>query len=566
MKYIFYTLFAACLLVMSQSVEAAKRTYTDEHIASYVSNIDIRTDGKIEISEWIEYDFGTNARHGIFRTIPTDKVNEKGEPLRMNLENVEVVDEKDTKYKFSTSQEGENFVIKIGDADKTISGVHTYRIRYTVSGAMSYFSDVDELYWNSIGTKWEVPIENVLVKIKIPSEVNQSNLQYTCFFGAKGSMDNRICTIDVTSDQVAFAAQNLNPHEGLTTVVRFPMGVIKVLEPQPVVNFFDTFVGQITLAGILFLVVGWYIIYPLYLPLRWWLQGRDPKHQGTGVSTAWFEGPKLKSGRILTPVETGAVIDEKIQTREFVALIVQLAQKGYFKIVEKKKNDFELHKIKDLVEGHDLQKFEKTFLDTVFSKKRVVRIKDESTLFANLVPTLEFQIYTQLVEDGLFPKNPEKVRKIYLTITMIATATFNILLILSASIFGRIMPRKTLDGVHASNVAKSLKNFLSSQERQLEFQANKQMMFEKLLPYAAGFGVEKIWAKRFEDINITQPDWYEGQNINSFTAMNLSNSLRNSFSSTFRSATTTTSSSGFSSGFSGGSVGGGGGGGGGGSW
>jgi uncharacterized membrane protein len=92
------------------------------------------------------------------------------------------------------------------------------------------------------------------------------------------------------------------------------------------------------------------------------------------------------------------------------------------------------------------------------------------------------------------------------------------------------------------------------------------MFFEKLLPFAVAFGVEKVWAKRFETISMTQPDWYVGTNSGTFNSIVFTNSLHSSVGVINKAATPTTSSSGFSSGFSGGSVGGGGGGGGGGSW
>lgn len=93
--------------------------------------------------------------------------------------------------------------------------------------------------------------------------------------------------------------------------------------------------------------------------------------------------------------------------------------------------------------------------------------------------------------------------------------------------------------------------------------------FEKLLPYAVAFGVEKIWAKRFADIDMKQPEWYEGYSGYSYSSTNFVRSLDSSFDRVNKAATpvsSTSSSSGFSSGFSGGSSGGGGGGGGGGSW
>jgi uncharacterized membrane protein len=109
-----------------------------------------------------------------------------------------------------------------------------------------------------------------------------------------------------------------------------------------------------------------------------------------------------------------------------------------------------------------------------------------------------------------------------------------------------------------------LKNFLSSQEENLDFQAEKQVFFERLLPYATAFGVEKVWAQRFEGLGLTNPDWYEGQFSPTQMAI-MSSILSNSVSGSI-SAAAPKSSSGFGSGFSGGSSGGGGGGGGGGSW
>jgi len=131
-------------------------------------------------------------------------------------------------------------------------------------------------------------------------------------------------------------------------------------------------------------------------------------------------------------------------------------------------------------------------------------------------------------------------------------------------IFGRKSAKRTLLGVEKYSEAASLLNFLKSQDEQLNFQSKNKMFFEKLLPYAAGFGVEKVWAERFKDISVQKPDWYEGDNFSNILFIgaltsNISGSVKSSMSPT-------RSSSGFSSGFSSGSSGGGGGGGGGGSW
>src|SRR5690606_4162418 len=107
------------------------------------------------------------------------------------------------------------------------------------------------------------------------------------------------------------------------------------------------------------------------------------------------------------------------------------------------------------------------------------------------------------------------------------------------------------------------RNFLKSQERQLEFQAKNQLMFEKLLPYAIAFGVEKVWAERFKDLNLKQPEWYVSSTHTGFNTAAFTSNLNSSLSSFNSAANPPASSSGFSSGSGGGGSSGGGGGGGG---
>ncbi|MEX1052766.1 MAG: hypothetical protein WEC80_02875, partial [Patescibacteria group bacterium] len=256
--------------------------------------------------------------------------------------------------------------------------------------------------------------------------------------------------------------------------------------------------------------------------------------------------------------------DERVDLRDILSIIVDLAQRGYLKIEERKKKDFYFIKQKNFKNDKKLLSFEKEFLSGLFSDLKEVRLKDKKLYIT--ISKVKKMIYDQLVIDNFFPKNPEKIRNFYILITFLAIITINIPLAIISIIFGRIMPRKTLDGVNAANISKSLKNFLGSQERQLEYQARNQMFFEKLLPYAVAFGVEKVWANRFKNIEMKEPDWYSGQS--SFNSTNLIYGLNSSFKSVTVSATPTRSSSGFSSGTSsgGGFSGGGGGGGGGSSW
>jgi len=541
--------------------------FAQEEIDTYDTEIQIQQDGTFSVRETIGYDFGNESRHGIIRDLVTDIPNQEGKQFRVGVDAITVSDLQGKPYSFSTSRSGNALELKIGDPDVIVTGKKTYVIQYAIQGGLRYFADHDELYWNVIGANWEVPISRATTSVTLPSGVELEDVSYSCYVGSQQSKDVARCSIAQTGSTLTYATVYLAPAEGMTIVARFPKGAVAILEPEPVVSFFDTLAGKIVIGLIVFISLFWYIAYPLWLPLKWYMHGRDPQRVGEGEAQAWFDPPKVH-GRDLTAFETGALIDEHINIREFTALIIQLAQKGYLKIVEKEKEEFELIKTKDVGGGDQLQEFENLFITTLFQAKTHVRIKDNVSSLVTLIPKLEKMTYESLVKDGFFPKNPDGIRKYYAMIIGLATISFNLPLIISAGIFGRIMPKKTLEGVRGAMVAKSLKNFLSSQERQLEFQADKQMMFEKLLPFAIAFGVEKIWAKRFEGLDLKQPDWYQSEDGRSFTAGALAGSIHSSFSPALSraTATATTSTSGFSSGMSGGSVGGGGGGGGGRSW
>lgn len=548
------------------SIANAQDSYT-ERIREFKTLINVRKDGVMEVVESIRYDFGNQKRHGIYRSIPYIKTNKEGKKLKVAIRVDLVVDEKGQKYKWKESKTNEQIQIKIGDPDKYISGIKNYIISYEVKGGLTYFSDHDELYWNATGNEWTVPIDKTYSEITLPDVLDDYKVKMACYTGVTGSTSSD-CEVYHSGKISTFETKRvLYSNEGLTLALGFPKNIVAVLEPVPYVTFWERWYGKLLLR-ILFVAAGllalfWYVIYPIWIVIKWIKYGRDPKVP-YGPVTAWYTAPKTKNSRELTPAEVGTLIDETVHQREISAMIVDLARRGYLLIEEKKKKDFYFHK-KSPKKDDSLMPFEKEFLFDVFPGEELgARVKDLK--LAETVLNIKKQLYDGLVKEGFFPKNPQNIRNFYYAMGVLALSTLNVHTALIAFIFGRLMPRKTNFGAMASHVAKSLKNFLTSQERQLEFQAKNKFLFEKLLPFAVAFGVEKIWAQRFKDIAIEPPQWYKSYDGSSFSSINFARSLESSFGSFSRAATPTTSSSGFSSGFSGGSSGGGGGGGGGGSW
>jgi uncharacterized membrane protein len=536
-----------------------------ESIDSYQSDIRLSTDARIHINETIHYDFGDLDRHGIFRTVPLSKKNTDGNEYRMSISNVTVDDGAGDAYTYTISGDKREQKIKIGDPDRTITGKHLYAIGYEVSGALTYFSDHDELYWNAIGTDWTVPIATAEATVTLPDEVNSKLVTAACYVGAYQSTDTS-CVTDIRGSVVSVRpTRPLESGEGMSLVVGFPKGIVAVVEPVPMVSQGETWILLIVSAVVGIAAFCWYILMPILIVYWWFTTGRDPKST-VGVVSAWFDVPKTKTLRRLTPGETGTLTDEVADIRDITATIVDLARRGYVHIIEDKGGTWSLRKITQTNPDEKLEPFEKILMDGIFGKKELMKIKEAS--LTGTIPSVQKALYEAVVSEGYFAENPDWIRTKYTILGVIALVSGNIPLVLAAFLFGRAMPRKTLDGANAAAVSISLRNFIKSQDRQYRFQAEAQMLFEKFLPFAIVFGVEKIWGERFKDLSITNPDWYEGNTRTGFSPMMFTSSLSSSFHSSVQSSSIspTRSSTGHSSGFSGGFSGGGGGGGGGGSW
>jgi uncharacterized membrane protein len=141
--------------------------------------------------------------------------------------------------------------------------------------------------------------------------------------------------------------------------------------------------------------------------------------------------------------------------------------------------------------------------------------------------------------------------------------------VLSAAIvlvFAQIMPARTEPGARALEQVLGFEEFL----RRVESEHLKRViighpeLFDKFLPYAMAFGVEKQFARAFEGIYTEPPRWYVGPSVMNFNVSHFSSSmshLTTAAGTTMASSPRSSGGSGFGGG--GGSGGGGGGGGGG---
>ncbi|MFA6552534.1 MAG: DUF2207 domain-containing protein [Candidatus Paceibacterota bacterium] len=572
-----------------------------EQIENFHSEINVQKNGTISVTETIVYNFGTAEKHGIYRYIPTTYLSDIFSP-KMKISNIGVEDDNGNLYFFTVTNSYNQVTVKIGDPNQTVTGVQTYVISYRVSGVIGYKNDFDEIYWNVTGNGWTVPILNSSATINLPAYLAKNLAKASCYSGYSGSAQNcysnsLLNNSEERIDYVEFAENSLSPKQGLTVAVGFPKGFIA--EPT---------IQERTLA---FVVNNIFVFSPILvffiMLLLWFVKGRDPRGRGTII-------PEYDAPPNFTPAESAAILRQKIRGTDLSAEIIYLAVNGYIKIEKTeekglvfKKTEYFLTQIKN--EEETLNPFDKKLIQELFSgslnmsdlntaslkneaflhrrpefTQRRIRLSDLKNKFFTSVPKIIKIAFLMLTARNYFKDNPQKVKSHYIKIGIAIiflsficgflipaffspiNAAGSVLSGIIIIIFGSYMPSRTELGVSTKESLLGLKEYLQIAEKdRLKFhnapEKNPQI-FEKLLPYAMVLGVEKAWAKEFQDIYVSPPSWYSDSGAgNSFNSIYFVNSLGGFHGTMAGAMAGGTSGSG-----GGGSSGGGGGGGGGGSW
>ena len=586
-KYVF-TLVLSIFFVMPGIVAA-------EEIQRFDVKAVFNADRHLTVQETIVYDFGELERHGIFRIIP-DVYNEYGTKYRLRLDIQDVtMDGMPVPWEIVYVPSG--LEVKIGSASTYLSGVHAYQITYATDRALQTFRDHDELYWNVVGTAWEVPIKQASVTVEGPGPANK----VICFTGAFGTTEED-CAVQNTAQGIKVSTTRvLNPQEGFTIVAGYPLGTLTPLSAQ------DRLVA--------FVRDNAWIVFPVlvffFMLFIWLYKGREP--EGRGVIIAEYEAP-----RGLPPALLSSLMEQRMSQRAVTATLVDLARRGYLKIqveptlhlIKRKPADekmlpFERRLFKGLFFSSDFSITAKSMSEMV-EKVMELRNKskeheetgddvgDEGSLVEVTAKTLpraywtdveraRKSVFDELRERGLFERNPTRVRTLWVTLGFVVligswflASTLGVAFVaggfLSACfiwVFGWHMPRVTREGALVVEEVKGFKRFLSVTEKaRLDFSdapERKPEQFAELLPAAIALGVEAKWAKQFAGLNVPRPSYVDG-NWDGMHANMIALSFVQFHNTVSASYHTSSSGGGTSSGFSGGSSGGGFGGGGGGSW
>jgi hypothetical protein len=171
-----------------------------------------------------------------------------------------------------------------------------------------------------------------------------------------------------------------------------------------------------------------------------------------------------------------------------------------------------------------------------------VRMRELTNRFYKSLPGIKDGIYDRLVERGYYVHRPDQVKGNWLGLGIVALVLglFGAAFLAGAGAswisplalgvgggvsavvligFGMLMPARTHAGARAREASLGFREFLERVESdRYRMMITGPEMFERYLPYAMAFGVEKRWARAFDDILREPPNWYSGSGYSHFRA------------------------------------------------
>lgn len=603
----------------NSATDAKAQGGEDWEILQFRADYTVQRDGTVEVVEHIDVDFRDLPTRGIFR----DLVREAPCPepdaeyprsfecpeveqrqWRYTIRDVEYAD--GSAVPWETSEVDHVYRVRIGDPDITLTGQQRYRLAYTIEGALDAYAETDELYWNAVAD-WPVRIRDAEVTVRLPGA---SPVAGACFQGFPG-VSEQDCPFDVDSsaDDVSATYSSigmLETGETMTVALEWEKGLVDVGPPithRPF-SVHDLYTLDLIewLGAALMGVLGL-----AGLGRTWWRFGRDRRYTTVHYltdDTAEETRPLFGGHPIvveytppldLRPGQMGVVQDERANTEDVSATIVDLAVRGFLRVEEIPKSgwfgktDWKLHRLKPAEEA-ELLAYEQTLLSSLFQgRDDEVKVSELKDKFAKRLEKVKDQMYEDGTSRGWFAGNPKRITMLWAAVG-VGVAVVGVGLAAATGYFlGRIligapiaiagllllaisghMSRRTATGSEVRRRVRGFKLYVETAEKHLQEFNEQEHIFAAYLPYAMVFGCVDKWTKAFEGLENLERNarrsvapWYVGAGAFNMHQFNRSMS---GFAGNVGSTLASTPSSSGGSGVRGGSVGGGGGGGGGGRW
>ena len=554
--------------------------FAQERIISYHSDIQIQSDGSLDVREHIKVRAeGIQIRRGITRDLPTRYKDKYGNSMVVEMHVIDVLRDEKTEPWF-IEQKSNGVRINTGNDDfLPVPAEYTYTLHYRATRQLGFFADHDELYWNAIGTGWDFAIDSGSADVRLPRPIPVDQLAAEGYTGAQDSKGrDLVASLPEPGHAHWEMTRPLSPHEGMTVVLSFPKGIFAEPTRNQRIQWLltDNRGVLIALFGLL-LMLG-------YCLRRWIAVGRDPH---AGIVITRYDPPADSSPATLRFIKRMGH-----DNRAFSADVLALAVAGCLRIERNKepfKDEWTLIR-EDADPPADLPASERVLLDKLFDLDNFLILNDTNAITMMAAQVAHNKTLAGLYDGKMFKRNGSSVGWAILILVLTAVASLVVaggsgvpaiiavlvVMMFVLIAFGSLVRAPTPEGRKMLDEIEGLKRYLTVAERdelaRMPGPDAPPMLdakrYEFLLPYAVALEVEDAWTNKFTiavgaaaaAAATAGIAWYSGGGMDNLGA--LSNAVGNSLSSQIASSSSPPGSSSGSGG--GGSSGGGGGGGGGG--
>ena len=616
MKKFFATMFVLITTMISLPVYAGVNDfYFSDFTGDYYLTKDAEGISHLKVVESVTAEFPNyNQNKGICRYIPFTNQNNANITLpHLTRSDIKVTRNGETEPIYSIEKEKGFYNVCTG-TDDYVLGSQTYVFEYSYEKVVTEFNEkgrvFQELYWDTNGNGATQRFDKVTARLHFEDKDVWTGDSW-CYVGRYSESGQDRCTITKTDDGVEFVSSELKGGENLTFDVELKSGSFVVPEPED--NY--AYVWVTVVLGILCtLFAGW--------KLKKYLSTREKEQYYKGL----FVKPEYQPNKDYSLPEMAELyIGKKKDAKVAMLLELVVKHKIEFQKTEKKKWNIIVKSLDKVGEEYiDLL----SILNNGTRPEDGDVIKVESHTATNRLITLKKSLETKVVGDLKRDKLVENKYSfgssngrgfgnvIAMTIVCVPVVSmFGIFILglleeplgLDSAYGGRMIFEEhfflvaflmivvtvmlstwlsdktqkyvghTMKGLEMSRYMDGLKEYIEMAEadRMKMLQSVEGAdtsaegivkLYEKLLPYAAVFGLEESWMNEMKEYckveEIEEPDYL----MNGLAAYELSRSLNRAASIATASTVMESSGGGSSSGFSGGGGGGfsGGGGGGGG--
>ena len=624
-KYILFIVFLSIILIFSISFH--NKSYASLYLNNLNFDVQINADASMYVTE--TWDIDIEETNTLFKTFKTDKAKYSG------IKDVTVTDitssneiafNKIDKLMYHVTKncyyglinDDGNFEIAWGVGLDNSEATRKYLIQYKVENAIAKYNDYAELYWQFVGSDFEIDSSKITGKIRLPeSALSTENIKV---WGHTEGLNGEIYA--TSNNTIEFEVNKFRTGRFVEIRSLFPSNMINYSSRTFNQNRLESVIEEETVwaneanarrlrrqkiakiasgvAGVVYAFISGTLLKKAYNGIK---KAKETIPYKQTENVEYFrEIPRNNT----TPSQAISLYNKFVSAfsskeigRIFSAVLLDLSMKKCieFEISPENKKEVKIKIIKRIQEN--LENSEKFILDFIVNiakdrdeitvKELQKYMKNHATKVAKIKENIEKANKKELKENKLYDEAREKERDNYsglsygYTIFMLITLIFGtffvatwvsgkvilygIIALITTAIINIIVTKHvtkklqpfTEEGLNESAKWKGLKKFMENFSMLDKREIPELELWEHYLVYATAFGVAD---KVLKQLKIVYKDVYE--NMNNYGYMYLmmntdfSSSFSNAISSSVTSSYTSTLSSGSGSGggFSGGGGGG----------